>query len=184
MTRYFSQFLKPIRKLVPDGRGAAAIEFALILPVMLMLYLGSSQLAQAFSIYRLVALTASTVTNVVTQYSTISSSATMPDILNASVQVLNPYDATKAKIVVSAVSIDAKGKATVTWSQTLHGTQRPVGQVITLPTELNIPSTMIILGETTYSYISPVDFLKIGTINLSSSIYMVPRAATVINLTS
>ncbi len=173
-----------LRKLLRDTRAAAAVEFAILAPVMLALYLGGAQLAQGFSVYRLVSLTSSTVTNLVTQYSTISASQTMPDILNASVQVLYPNDSDNAKIVVSSISIDSKGKATVAWSQTLNGTVRPTGQVVTVPTELNIPGSTIILGETTYAFTPAFDFLKLGALTLSSSIYMVPRAATTINLTS
>jgi Flp pilus assembly protein TadG len=170
--------------------GLSAVEFALLLPVMLIFYLGGVQISMAVATYRLVDLTANTVTNIVAQYTTISKSSQMPDILSAATQVMYPAQANDPNIakdiqvVVSLISIDQNGNATVAWSQTLNGTARVVGSAITVPTSLDIKNTNIVLGETAYAFTAPVDFLKLGTINLSSALYMVPRASTTINLTS
>lgn len=171
-------------RLIVERRGIAAVEFALLLPLMLMLYVGGNELSAAFSTYRLVDLTANTVTNLVSQYTTISASEQMPDILNAATQVMYPLPSADVQVVVSLIAIDKNGKATVSWSQTLNGTARPTGQVVTVPSSLDIANTSLVLGETTYVYQPAIDFLKLGTFDLYSSIYMVPRASTTINLTS
>jgi Flp pilus assembly protein TadG len=171
-------------RFVTDRRGGAAVEFAFILPVMLILYLGSVEVCQMISVYRLVNLTTSTVTNLVAQYTTISASQVMPDILHASVQVLYPNPSSNAAVVVSCITIDANRNATIAWSQTLNGTARTVGQAVTVPAALDIANTTVVLGETTYSYTPPLDFLNFGPFSLYSSIYMLPRASTTINLTS
>ncbi|HLI20740.1 MAG TPA: pilus assembly protein TadE, partial [Stellaceae bacterium] len=129
-------------------------------------------------------LAANTVTNLVAQYTTISASEQMPDILNASTQVMYPNPSANVQVVVSLITVDSKGAATVTWSQTLNGTARTVGSSVSLPASLDVPNTSVVLGEVTYPYKAAIDFLNLGTINLSSSIYMVPRASTTINLTS
>lgn len=172
------------RRLIVERRGIAAVEFALLLPLMLTLYVGGNELSQAFSTYRLVDLTANTVTNLVSQYSTISASLQMPDILNAAEEVMYPLPSADVQVVVSLISIDANKKATVTWSQTLNGTARPTGQTVTVPSSLDIANTTLVLGETTYVYKAAIDFLKLGTFDLYSSIFMVPRASTTINLVS
>jgi Flp pilus assembly protein TadG len=172
--------------------GLSAVEFALLLPVMAMFYLGGVQISMAVSTYRLVDLTANTVTNLIAQYTTISKSAQMPDILSAATQVMYPASlndpnvAKNIKVVVSLISIDKNGNATIAWSQTLNGTARSVGSSVTVPPSMITAGTAtnILLGETTYAFNAPVDFLKLGTLNLSSSLYMVPRASTTINLTS
>jgi Flp pilus assembly protein TadG len=170
--------------------GLSAVEFALLLPVMLVFYLGGVQISMAVATYRLVDLTANTVTNLVAQYTTISKTSQMPDILSAATQVMYPAKANdpniaqNIKVVVSLVTIDSKGNATIAWSQTLNGTARTVGSAITVPPSLDIANTNIVLGETAYAFTAPIDFLKLGTINLSSSLYMIPRASTTINLTS
>lgn len=170
--------------------GLSAVEFALLLPVMLIFYLGGVQVSMAVSTYRLVDLTANTVTNLVAQYTTISKTSQMPDILSAATLVMYPAQANdpniknNIQVVVSLISIDKSGNATVAWSQTLNGTARTVGSAVTVPPSLDIANTNIVLGETAYAFTAPVDFLKLGTINLSSALFMVPRASTTINLTS
>jgi Flp pilus assembly protein TadG len=158
--------------------GLAAVEFALLLPFMLLLYLGSFEICQAISVKRQVALTASTVANIVTQYASISATNDLPDILNASVTVLTPYPSTNAVVTVSLIGVNSSGNATVTWSQSLHGTPRQVGQSVSLPSGLNVPNTNLVLGETTYPYAPLMDFMHMGTISLYSSIYMLPRSTS------
>ena len=59
-----------------------------------------------------------------------------------------------------------------------------VGQVVTLPSAFATPSSTVLLGQTTYLYTPVFDFMHFGTITLSSSVYMLPRASTTINLVS
>lgn len=162
--------------------GVAAVEFALVVPFLLVVYAGSVELLDGIGINRQVALTASTVANLVAQYTTISASSQLPDVLNASAQILAPHPVASATVTVSCISIDGAGKATVTWSKSLNGTARTAGQVVTLPAQLTSPNSNIILGEATYAYRPIADFLHFGTLTLSGSTYMVPRAATTVNL--
>src|SRR6516225_6074401 len=92
-----------------DQRGMAAVEFALILPFMLLLYLGSVELTQGIIVDRDVAMTADTVTNIVAQYTTLSASQQLPDILNASAQIFSPNPSSAATVVVSLITIDGSG---------------------------------------------------------------------------
>ena len=173
-----------IRQCRADQRGVAAVEFALILPFLLLLYLGSVELTQGIMVDRQVALTADTVTNIVAQYTTISASHQLPDILNASAQIFSPNPASAATVVVSLIAVDGSGKATVSWSQALNGSALTQGQTITIPSNLDIPNTTLVYGQATYAYTPWFDFIGIGTLNLSSSVYMSPRASSTINLVS
>jgi Flp pilus assembly protein TadG len=184
MLRSSSGLRKLARLIVSGSEGFAAVEFAMILPFMLLLYLGSFEISEAIAVKRQVTLTASTVTNIVTQYASISQTSDMPDILKASSTVLTPYPAAKATVVVSLVTVDSSGNAKVSWSQALNGTARSNGQAISLPSGLNVPNTSVVLGETTYAYTPLMDFLHMGTLNLYSSVYMSPRSSSgTINLT-
>ena len=170
------------RGFTGNEKGVAAVEFALIFPVMLVLYLGSVELLQGISINRQVALTATTVASIVSQYTAISASTQMPDVLNASVQILAPNPPANATVIISCVTIDNVGNATVTWSQALNTAPRPAGQAIAVPGALDVPNSTLLLSEATYAYTPLLDFIHVGTSNLHSSTYMAPRASSTINL--
>lgn len=164
----------PLVHLHNDQRGVSSVEFAMLLPLMLTLYLGAVEISQAVAADRKVTLTSRTVVDLAAQVSTISHSD-MSNILNASSAVITPYDPTKLKVTVSQVSIDANGNAKVSWSCTQGGTARTVGSSVTLPAALNIANTSLIWGEAAYSYKPAIGYVVTGTLNLSDQIYMRPR---------
>jgi hypothetical protein len=98
--------------------------------------------------------------------------------------VLTPYPASGALIIVSGIKIDKNtGVATVDWSQTNTGSgSRTVGSVVTVPAAFKT-SGYLIFGETTYSYKPGIDFINMGTVNLHSQLYMLPRASQTISIT-
>ena len=174
-----------LKRFPAAERGIAAVEFALILPFMAMMYLGGFEVMQEISANRQVSLTASTIAEIVSQYSTISQSQTMPGILAASTSTLAPFSAANAVVTVSVINIDATGKiATIAWSQASSGSGRVKGSTITLPAALYTPNGTVILGETSYSYVPVIDFLHTGSSTLYSSIYMLPRQPGTIALTT
>jgi Flp pilus assembly protein TadG len=158
-----------------DRRAVSAVEFALLLPVMIALYLGSVETTEGIAISQQVSLTASTIANLVAQSATTVTDSQMSDTLAAASSVLTPYPVANATVVVSSITIDKNGKATVCWSNTLNGTARPVGQVVTLPAALSVPSTSVILGEATYSFTPNLGYIITGTLTLSGSMYYAPR---------
>jgi Flp pilus assembly protein TadG len=158
-----------------DGRAMSAVEFAILLPIMIALYFGSVEISEGIAISRQVSQTASTIANLVAQASTNISDTQMTDILNASTAVMTPFPVANATVVVSSITIDPSGKATVCWSDSLNGSARPVGQVITLPPALNIPSTDVILGEASYAFTPNLGYVITGTLTLMGSMFYAPR---------
>ena len=173
-----------LRAYATANRGVAAIEFALTLPFLLILCFGGMEIMDGVTLDRQVSLIATTVGNIVTQYTTISASSQLSDILNASSQIMQPYSTSNAGIVVSLVSISSSGQATVSWSQALNATARVQNSVVTVPSALDTPNTTLVLSEASYAYTPVFDFIHTGTLHLFHSIYMVPRESTTINLTS
>jgi Flp pilus assembly protein TadG len=110
------------RRFASDVRGVSAVEFALLLPLMLTMYLGGSEVSQALTTSRKVTLVSRTVADLASQSSKITD-ASMTNILNASAAVIAPYTGSKLKVTVSQVKIDGSGNATIEWSDTLHGTR-------------------------------------------------------------
>ena len=109
------------RRFARDERGVSAVEFALLAPFMIGLYLGCVEISEGVSADRKVSLTAAALANLTAQVSTISSSD-MTNILDASSAVIAPYAASKLKITVTCISINSNKVATVKWSVTRNGT--------------------------------------------------------------
>lgn len=172
-----------VRRFSADERGVSAVEFAMLLPLMLTLYLGTVEISQGISADRKVTLTTRTVADLVSQVSSINN-ADMTNSLNAGAAVMAPYPVNKLKVVVTSVSIDAQGKATVAWSDTLNGTARSKGAVVTLPAALNVPNSSLIWSEVQYSYTPTIGYLVSGTLTLKDQIYMRPRLSDTVTRTT
>jgi len=163
-----------IRGLARDQRGVSAVEFAMLLPLMLSLYLGAVELSQGIGADRKVTLTARTVTDLVSQVSSINNTD-MTNSLNAAAAVMAPYPSGNLKVTVSSVKIDADGKATIVWSDTLNGTARAVDSTVTLPSALLVANTYLIWSEVQYTYKPTIGYVVSGTLTLKDQIYMRPR---------
>jgi Flp pilus assembly protein TadG len=160
--------------LAGDERGVSAVEFAMLLPLMLSLYLGAVELSQGIAADRKVTLTARTVADLVSQAFSINN-ADMTNSLNAASAVMAPYPVGNLKVTVSSVQIDANSKATIAWSDTLNGTARGVGSTVTLPSALLVANTYLIWGEVQYTYKPTIGYVVTGTLTLKDQIYMRPR---------
>ncbi|HEY6259475.1 MAG TPA: TadE/TadG family type IV pilus assembly protein, partial [Xanthobacteraceae bacterium] len=159
--------------------GIAAVEFAAILPFMLVAYLGGVELGDGVAIDRKVAVTTRSVADLASRYTTIKN-ADMASILGAAAAVIAPYDPGQLAVTVSQVSVDPKGNAIVTWSDTKNGSARAVNSPITLPGSMatcggSTSGCTYILGEVKYSYTPTLGYVLTGTLGLSNQIFMSPR---------
>lgn len=155
-----------------DRRGVSAVEFALLAPLMITLYVGCAEISDGVDADRKVSLTAAALANLAAQVTTISSTD-MTNILDASSAIIAPYSTSQLSITLSCINIDANRNATVKWSVTRGGTARSGS--ITVPSALAVASTQLLLGEATYQYRPTVGYTVTGTLNLSDRMYMSPR---------
>lgn len=162
------------RRFTRDRRGVSAVEFALLAPLMIGLYLGCAEISDGVAVDRKVSLTAATLANLGSQVATLSASD-MTNLLNASSAIISPYAASKLKSTLSCLKIDSTGKVTVAWSATLNGTARAAGSVITIPAALAVPSSQLLFAEVSYDYTPTVGYTITGTLTLSDKMYMAPR---------
>jgi len=165
---------RPLRRFLRDKRGVSAVEFAMLLPLMITLYLGGVEVSQAVAVDRKVTLISRSLGDLVAQATTVSN-ADMTNILAATAAIIVPYVDAKLKITVSSVVIDAQGVAKIAWSDTKNGTARAVGSTVTLPAALNTASSSLIWAESQYAYTPVIGYVITGTMTLKDQIYMRPR---------
>jgi len=167
---------KAMRKLLGrfggDRRGVSAVEFALLAPLMITMYVGCAEVSDAVSADRKVSLTAAALANLSSQVTTISTTD-MTNILDASSAIIAPYSTGQLTVTLSCISIDANSRATVSWSVTRGGTAR--SGTITIPAALAVPNSQLLFGEASYQYTPTIGYTVTGTMNLSDHMYMSPR---------
>jgi Flp pilus assembly protein TadG len=170
------------RRFADDRRGTSAVEFAMILPFMIALYVGSVEFGEGYAAQYKTTLAARTVADLASQYTTIDA-PTMSGILGAASTVMTPFT-TSNSVIVSEVVTDAKANATIHWSAALNTTARTVGQVVTLPAALQIPNISLIWGEVTFPYRPSIGDSMTGTINMYQGTYFFPRKSPCITYNS
>jgi Flp pilus assembly protein TadG len=118
-----------VRKFSADADAVAATEFAIVVPFMLLLYVGGVELAEGMAINVKVSATAHSVADMVTQNTSLST-ASMQNILTGATAVIAPYPANGGQLLVtvSEISSDASGRLTLQWSQSYNGTSFSSGR--------------------------------------------------------
>ena len=147
-------------RFLRHAAGASAVEFALILPVMLTLFAGMSEMAHAIDNWRKLTLLTRTVADLTSQGDTTDpiASTTMSDIMGASSAVLRPFAATNLKIVVSALAVDTSASTTkprvCSSVASSNATARTTGIAsdLTIPVGYDTNGNRYVLAEVTMPY--------------------------------
>lgn len=158
-----------------DRKGLAAVEFALIAPVMILMFYGAVELSSAVDCNARVSRAVSTVADLVAQETMISSSDAS-NVFLAAGAILVPYPSSGAKIVVSSLVNDATKGIIVSWSEAQNTTERTAPPA-NIPDGILPVGSSVIYAEITYSF-SPAISYFIGNIQLTNSFYSKPRRST------
>ncbi len=164
-----------------QNEGVSAIEFALVLPFMLLMYIGSVELGDGLAIEFKVTEVARTVTDLASQQLSIDPAA-MTGILGASAKIVAPYPPTNLVMTLSEVSTNGQGQGTITWSCSLNGTGHAIGSSVTLPVALQTANISLLWGEATYPYTPQLGYVVTGTVDIYETAYFYPRLVTSVPL--
>ena len=159
-----------------DYRGLAAVEFALILPLMLAFYLGGIEMTNMLVANRRVTAVAYTAADLTAQSASLNDSD-IADIFAASTTILQPFDTAALTVRITSVVTNASNVARVAWSDGFQIAPRAVNSSVTLPAGLTTPGSSVVFVETTYGYASPIGEMIAGTVNFSETAYLKPRRA-------
>jgi len=163
--------------------GLAAVEFALLLPVMITLFFGVVESTLALLCRADVSVMASTAADLISQ----EGAATPADLSNvyaAAGTILYPNTGTPT-IRLTSVIYDTVSQSTtsgkVDWTCTQAGTgtltpaSRNHGDTVTLPQALMTTNGSVIIAEVAYSYASPTTKVITGPINMTNNFWTKPR---------
>lgn len=154
--------------------GVAAIEFALVVPILLTLYLGAVEFSHGITANRKITNLSNTMADLVAQADSVDQND-MDNIFDAATAILTPYSTTTLEVVVSAVWIDGNGTATVEWSKAFQATPRSAGSTISLPASLVQPDTGLVVSEVQYEFTALVGKFLTNGVTLDDKAYLRPR---------
>ncbi len=160
-------------------RGLAAVEFALIAPIMLVLFFGVIEGSSALSASRKTLLGANTLADLVAQETSVTK-ANLNDLFVGMDKVVDPQGADALFRVVSVYYDTADKKTKVHWSYDSTGAQPyAAGSVYAgaLDVAMFDDTSSLIIAEVEYDYASPISHKIIGAMTFKKAASRWPRRA-------
>lgn len=157
-----------------DEDGVSAIEFALVAPVLIALYLGSVQLTLALTADRKVTAATSTIGDLVAQDEFVTDSE-INDIIAAGHAILEPFTSAGFDVRITSVRMNSNSETYVDWSEGRGLAAYPQDADIDLPDGLLAPNNSVIMVEVEYLYQTAFSQLDFGTMTLTDNVYLRPR---------
>lgn len=164
-----------------DTSGVSAVEFALILPIMITMYIGAVEFSHALTVDRRVSSVASSAADLVAQAEEVSSSS-LQDIFTAATSIMVPYSATPISITLTSVVADDNNDTTVDWSCAQNGTANAQGSNYSLPEGLTQPFSSVIVAEVSYAYVPPIGRFLTGSVTFAETFYLRPRRSLTVEM--
>ncbi|WP_122519245.1 TadE/TadG family type IV pilus assembly protein [Pannonibacter phragmitetus] len=171
------------RRLIRDRGGVAAVEFALILPLLLIVMIGTAETTSALNYKRKISQVAFSMADLVSQSSSLSS-GDISDIMVAARAIMEPFPSDGLTVVIAGVSFDSNSKASVDWSvNQTGGTPWSKGSVppVTFPAGTARPGTSLIIGRASNTYIplfasmAQSIFPRAAEIFMEDTYFLLPR---------
>jgi len=171
--------------LLGDRRAVAAIEFAMIVPIMLLLFFGTVEFSSAVAVDRKVTLIARTLSDVTSQSISVAD-ADLSNFFNSGCAIMYPYAGpppctqtnNPMTAVISELYVDPTTlKARVIWSSGYQGGSLPT--VPAVPTALLVGDSYLIYSQVGYLYKPAVAYglMPNAGITLSDIAFTRPRQA-------
>ena len=173
MNRIWLRMRRSARDLSGDTRGVAAVEFAMVVPVMLVLFFGTVEYSTGVAVDRKVTLMARTLSDLTSQNISVTTTQ-LNNIFNASTGIMTPYPSSELSARIVELYVDKDLVVREIWSAT-SGTAQAWGSVA-VPAALKVANTYLIYSEVKYKHKPIIGYLmsKAG-IELSDLTYTRPR---------
>jgi Flp pilus assembly protein TadG len=147
MSRAWDCLLARLSQFRRDHHGVAAVEFALVLPVMLVLYIGAMETSMVITMDRKVQSVAGAVGDLVARTEGNISADQLRDYFQASSGIMTPYATTDLKQLVTLIEILPSGKTNVVWSREYFKGLLSIGTTRKANTPYPLPAQMVTISQ-------------------------------------
>jgi len=159
-----------LRRFGRAKKGLAALEFAIIAPMMIFLLFGSIDMLDVLGANGRAQNVAASLADVVARDTEVSN-AEVSGFWDALEVLMYPNDPSNISVRITSVSIVSPTSAVVVWSEGHGMTSRTTNSQVTLPAAMMTPGTSVIYTETIYEYSSPLGFLLPGPVEMTHDAY-------------
>jgi len=172
-----TRVLRRMKRMAVDRRGASALEFALIVPTLIVIYVAVAEIGNALTIYRRASQVASTAADLTAQVRSLSKSD-IGDIQAAASSILTPYPTSPLTIVLTSVVADENNRGKVDWSCANQGGAHSTGSSYQVPTGLTEADSSVIVAEVKYHFtplLGLTSLFSLGSFDMARTFYTRPR---------
>jgi Flp pilus assembly protein TadG len=177
----WSRLREQIQRFTVNKRGVAAIEFAMLFPLMVMVCFGTIQASTGYSVDRKVSITVRSLSDLISQNATITDTQ-IANAFATGKAMMSPYSDAGLKSKISQIYVEPVTlQAKVKWSKA-SGTgavAHTCNEVVSIPSALQVSGTYLILSEISYDFQPVVGHdirLKIvPTFTMTDKMYTRPR---------
>jgi Flp pilus assembly protein TadG len=163
-----------LNRFTSDRRGSAAVEFAFVAPLMILLYYGLAETTQGMIANRRAAHVASTIGDLVAQDTQVTQTE-INDVFNVGKALIAPFPTGTLSMRITNVKADATGTPKVTWSKGTGTLPALTGTVSGLPVGLIAANESVVMSEATYTYASPIQKTMTSPITFTQKYFLKPR---------
>jgi Flp pilus assembly protein TadG len=195
---------RAVTEMFSDCRAIAATEFALIVPIMLVLFFGTVEFSSAVAVDRKITIFSRAISDITSQAPAttpkyaVTTDTLLQNAFTSGIMIMRPYlqnSSSTLNATVSEIYVDSSGTAKIVWSMagviSQNSTQATLtpsttfsaGEIVTnmVPQPLLQKQTYLIFSQAKYLFTPAVDFgglMATTGVTLSDFAYSAPRQAT------
>jgi Flp pilus assembly protein TadG len=138
---------KRVARFLGDRRGASAIEFAFLAPVLISIYVSSFEITEGYNTAGKVLKAAGTVADIVARQDSVNK-AFLGEMIDTAEATIAPHSTDGLTLKITGVTIDSAGNAKVLWSWDQDG-QTPYvkGSSVAVPDDMRTASSFLVHAE-------------------------------------
>ena len=187
MDRQFQKIAQTVGNFWSNRKGIASIEFAAIVPLMVMLFIGIVEFSQALTVDRRVNQVASSTADLVARTES-TTTGELNGIMDIIEELLRPYPQAPLSLAVTNViaSTSDETNTVVCWSHAHNGgPSYAKDAAYTLPAGILEKGESVVVVEATYDYTPALfSYFITNPIQFKDKFYLKPRLSSSIEMDS
>ena len=163
-----------VRGIRYNQEGVSAVEFALIAPLLIFIYLGAVELSLLMRVDRRVTSTTASLGDLTARLATVTDDD-MEEMFAAAEVMMQPYEAQSATMRITSIVDHGDGKPVEEWSDAYKMAAYSKGAKVAVPNGIISSPGSIILSEVVYEYDSKIGGFINTTKTIKDEFYLRPR---------